>query len=184
MDHDQKLYVQLQPDQESLLHILKVQHKFAGVGRQVKPEKIHLTIIHFGIIKDVLAILPETSLTKQEAFATYVTETQVVISQYKHSNFELYPKKLELFGEYKTTLVITYEPTKEIIIFHEKCLGILFKFLRQAGVVDPKSWMKRDRNFQHALSINPHITIVKNFTSIVNSIELEHIRLQLMQLLY
>lgn len=184
--NEQRLYVQLQPDSASLEQILTVQSHFGSLGRIVKEEKIHLTIIHFGIVSEILENLPATTQVKRTAFSEYVARTQSIISTSPES-YELQPKAIELYGEHSTTLAIRYEEAPQLVDIHENCLHALQEFLSSSGVVKVEEWMSNDRNFMYAQTLNPHVTIVKNFsgtTDIPANIRLKNARFTTMPLLY
>lgn len=185
IDNDQRLYVQLRPTPYSLEHLVALQSTFMQSGRLVNPAKIHLTIIHFGIVSEVLDSLPGDTRSKTESFANYVSSTQEIIEKMPEA-FTLKPKTLELFGDHNTTLVVTYEPTEKLLRFHELCLQSLKVFLDRSGVENVEEWMINDRNFTHARTIRPHITLVKNYSGLshIQNAGLEEVTLTKMPLLY
>lgn len=180
----ERLYAQLKPDHQSLRHLLALQHVTPPRGRTVQPERLHLTVIHFGIISDVLRKLPGDPARQAQALHEYINRSQEILHTYKDHTFELSPINIELFGEFGRTLVMTYAPSAALNDLHDRLVTTLRQFFSDCGVADVNGFMTGDSNFKHALTIQPHITLMKGYVGNVPVVSPQPVRLRTMKLLY
>ena len=187
-NEDSRLYVQLQPDSASRAHLLSVQSNLNASGINVIQDQLHMTIIHFGVIKNVLAQISESDAVKCAALDTYVQQTQQILDNVGEKLFVVSPKRLSLFGRNESTIVIEYEPTDDLIDLHTQCLSALYDFFKSLNVADPVKYMMRDHNFKFALHLRPHVTLIKRvretITIDIKKPQLDKIMLRPMKLIY
>jgi len=158
-----RLYAQLRPDGYSLARLRYIQTMLPLRGRKVSLERIHLTLIHFGIIEEIIESVPADGMVAMRAVQRYIAATKKILATFQVQEFTLQPIGFDLFGDYKRTLVIVYEPTPILIKLHELLLATLRTFFVECDIEDVEGYMRGDNNFKHALTINPHITIAKGY---------------------
>ena len=179
-----RLYAQLQPDKIGLEHLKDIQKSVYERGRLVPTEQLHLTLIHFGIVDEIIKSLPMTPDNVSVEVNTYITRSKQILETFPVKCFKLRPLGLDKFGENKRTLVIKYETTDELVEVHKLLLDALKDFFVDCGVVEVEKFMKSDINFKHALTISPHVTICKGFDGELPRVELKTIELETMKFVY
>ena len=88
---NRRLYAQLRPDPESLTHLIELQQELAGLPeindggrpRWVSGRRMHLTLIHFGKVRDVYSLVSVATGIAwdlyEELLAGYVAETEAAM---------------------------------------------------------------------------------------------------------
>lgn len=182
-----RLYVQLQPDEAGREALAGVQQTLPSqsTGRLIGKAELHLTLIHFGVANDVYQSVSHMSGVDRNAFsealAAYVTEAEAWLPKndvtLQHTGFELY-------GAKKNALAATFKATDELREQHAKQLDVLRRFFKRMDLTNPDEFMQSDPNFQHALTLNPHVTLYKGFSGELPNIEIGDIAFSSMNVVY
>lgn len=182
-----RIYAQLQPDRASLAHLLGVQ---AGLppqtgGRPVTAQAMHMTLIHFGKVQDVYDVIRPICNISYERYAAllqdYIAATEDALPV---TPFTVVPKGPALFGEHGGTFVIEYEAPSEMGKVHAQLVQVLQRFLSECGIADVPGFMAQDRNFMHALTLRPHITLYKGYQGKLPAVVLQPVLLRPMPTVY
>lgn len=199
---NRRLYAQLRPDPQSLQHLVRLQHALrdlpdadnGGQVRWVPARQVHLTLIHFGKVRDVYAaVSAATGISApeyEELLAGYVAETEAAMPR---EPVVVAPAVLSRFGRHGTTLVLEYFPSAELQRAHAAAYAALEAFLRRAGIQDIAAFTAADPNFMFAPRLRPHITLCRGFAGTlpasgsgpaVRGVPLESVRLESMPVVY
>jgi 2'-5' RNA ligase len=166
-DLNSRLYVELVPTIGSKKKLLDIVKTLKVEGRLVSPDKWHVTIIHFGQVRDayhdLLKVVPE--LSEQDfldALSRYAESSKTVLTH----QVRLKSQAFELFGSGHTVLALRFETTKEILDAHRKALDYLISFFKECGLDDVRGYMKNNHNFKYAFGVKPHLTLFRNLQTI------------------
>ena len=169
---NRRLYAQLRPDADSLEQVKRLQQSLAehpgvndgGRPRWIPERQIHLTLIHFGKVRDVYAAVSAAAEvswdTYEELLADYVRETEAAMPR---QPVVLEPAVLSRFGRHGRTLVLEYFPSSALMSAHERAYGVLVDFLHSCGIEDAAAFTAADPNFMFASGLRPHITLARGF---------------------
>jgi 2'-5' RNA ligase len=166
--HD-RLYLQYRPDK--LAHNQLLAWQSSGIeqnpqARAVQPDRIHLTVLHFGILADVFRELREQNdnLTKDifmKAVEQFVLDTQDVLPQAT----TVYPERFELFGSGSSVLALRVRTSPELEQAHRRAFDMLIKCIASCGISQPEMFVPGSRNFRFAKKLQPHISLLKTARS-------------------
>lgn len=173
-----RLYTQLRPGPASLAHLAAVQRELAGESaapdagrtgpRWVPVDQLHLTLIHFGKVLDVYAVLTTATGVGWPDYGrlleAYIRDTEALLPA---AWFRLEPLALARFGRHGRTLVAEYRPDPALAAVHARAYAALTEFLRGCGISDPAAFTAQDPNFMFAAGLRPHITLCRNFEGTV-----------------
>lgn len=182
-----RLYAQMRPDETSLQHLSDIQRALPSQprGYAVPAKRMHVTLIHFGKIHEIYALLQRSTGIKHDDYIRlltgYIKNTNSLLPVGTH---RLEPLRWAAFGEHGNTLVIEYMPETELQSVHAKLSEVLQQFLRDCGVQDVEGFMAKDPNFKQALTFRPHLTLYKGYFSALPDLSLSPISLETMPLLY
>lgn len=169
---NRRLYAQLRPDPESLTQLTGLQRDLAvlpevndgGRPRWVPERQMHLTLIHFGKVRDVYAVVSVATGIGREDYekllVDYVAETEAAMPR---RPVVLEPAVLSRFGRQGRTLVLEYFPSAVLMQAHAAALAALEVFLRRCGIADVAAFTAADPNFMFASRLRPHITLSHAF---------------------
>ncbi|WP_342024337.1 hypothetical protein AAE021_03895 [Arthrobacter citreus] len=169
---NRRLYAQLRPDDGSLMRLRDLQQELAALSeindggrpRWVSERGMHLTLIHFGKVRDVYALVSvATGITwedYEELLAGYVAETEAAMPR---QPVVLEPAVLSRFGRHGRTLVLEYFPSAVLMQSHAAAVAALEKFLRGCGIAEVDAFTAADPNFMFASRLRPHITLSRGF---------------------
>lgn len=170
---NRRLYAQLRPDAESLEHLRELQQDLAarpevndgGAPRWIPERQVHLTLIHFGKVRDVYAVISAAADISREEYeellAGYVAETEAAMPQ---QPVLLEPAVLSRFGRHGRTLVLEYFPSAALLHSHTLAYAALETFLNACGITDVPAFTAEDPNFMFSSRLRPHITLARGFT--------------------
>jgi 2'-5' RNA ligase len=176
---DARIYVELLPTEDSRSHILSISDQVKASGRKVDPAKWHVTIIHFGAAQDVynqiMSVVPSLSLYRfTRALDKFTAKVTTVLPQ----QIELQTAGFALFGPDSNVLTIRFDVSDQIFEAHKKALEYLVEFFHDCGLKDPYEFMRDNQNFQYALGINPHLTLMRGVAEVnMDSLHLPETRL-------
>lgn len=157
-----RLYVQLRPDVETLGLLQNTRTTLAD-GRPVPDNELHMTVIHIGELSRLIAILPEIDPEKiLRAAELFVDELKIIATPYSSMHFKLRASGIEAFGK---TIAVTYEPSQELKELHHQALVALENMLRSIGIDKPRTFMENNTNLRYAVTLRPHVALVKNTSS-------------------
>ncbi|MBO0907643.1 2'-5' RNA ligase family protein [Arthrobacter sunyaminii] len=169
---NRRLYAQMRPDAGSLELILALQQALAartqvndgGRPRWVPERQVHLTLIHFGKVRDVYAVVSAAGNISwdeyEERLAAYVAATEAAMPR---EPILLEPAVLSRFGRHGRTLVLEYFPSSALLRAHERAYAALEVFLNSCGIPDVGAFTAADPNFMFASALRPHITLARGF---------------------
>ncbi|RYZ76530.1 MAG: hypothetical protein EOP06_31215 [Proteobacteria bacterium] len=171
LTNESKLYVQLQPGQETIQWLQRLQSQLDPEASAVSTNQLHMTVIHFGKIQKLIdsissrlkiseADLLECTNHLVQAWSARlesIEDTPIIMKSTTHS----------LFGANHTTYVVEFDAAELAIQLHSECLFDLEAYFRTIGITDPTMFMQQDFNFQHALELRPHVTIAKHYSGSV-----------------
>lgn len=161
-------------------------HQSNPEARLVPAQQIHLTIIHFGIIREVFpqlqAVVPDLDYKRyKQAVATFVDTVEQAMPPQLKATMD----RWDLYGFAQHTLVVTLLPNVELEQTHAASLAALRQFFASCGLSEPDSFMASNQNFQFALTLKPHITLLKKAPTVpVEILEPKKLHLQAMPILY
>lgn len=166
---NRRLYAQMRPDDASLAHLLALLGSVSSAGphglRPVPRSQLHLTLIHFGKVRDVYRVIRSATgislAAYEEALEGYIGRTEALLPP---ASFRLQPVHLSGFGANGRTLVVEYAPTPELSALHAALLAELEDFLAGCGIEDTAGFMAGDPNFMFAPTLRPHITLARGYT--------------------
>lgn len=177
----------MKPDHVSLEHLKYLQKQLpAQQGGFAQPERaLHMTLIHFGKVRDVFTVITNLTSIPFEDYVRqlewYIQETIKILPA---QSFELTPLQLSGFGLQGRTLVAEYEAPPALHDVHDELYTVLKKFLAVCGISDVEAFMKNDRNFMHAQNLKAHITLYKGFGGSIPDLTLLPITVEAMKLVY
>lgn len=160
-----RFYVQYKPDDTGSQALLALQTDIMATqgGRAVPAGQLHLTIIHFGIYQEVLADLrryqpaiDETSFA--EALERWLADCQAALV----TAGTFVPTSLARFGTHGTVLALAGTVDAGLHDLHATCLDHLKTMLKRVLNDDPLPFMRQSPNFRHALTLAPHISLIKS----------------------
>lgn len=162
---DQRVYLQYKPSQESLRHLIawqKLAIKENPQGRPILHDRFHLTVLHIGIIQDVYRELSEQIpdldwKTYTGALRDFIYKSQSLLPK----QVSVEPQDFVMFGHNSTVLAVALTPGIELEQAHAHSLKQLKKFLQSCGIAYPVPYMQGSQNFGHALTLRPHISLLK-----------------------
>lgn len=169
---NRRLYAQLRPDPESLAQLTQLQQDLAalpeindgGRPRWMSERQMHLTLIHFGKVRDVYAVVSvATGITwdaYEELLVGYVAETEAAMPR---QPVVLEPAVLSRFGRHGRTLVLEYFPSAVLMQAHAAAFAALETFLSRCGIGEVEAFTAADPNFMFASRLRPHITLSRAF---------------------
>jgi 2'-5' RNA ligase len=165
---DTRLYVEYIPSDASrpLIAALAEQAKPQVKARFVDPAKWHVTIMHFGIARQVyeelLDVLPDL---KEEVFLSALEKYIETTKQTLPPPISLKATGYELLGRRGTVLAVRFELIPEVKQAHLTALQNLKTFFNDIGLHDSEAFMRRSQNFSWALTVKPHLTIARGVLS-------------------
>jgi hypothetical protein len=171
MKRQERLYLQYEPDKESLKQLLKLQTYALENNPQSRPlssERLHLTLLHFGILSEVYDEIYRinTNLSWQhysEAVKTFVKNSDRFMPEVARAKF----LGFGLLGPNKNVLAARFEVDDAVSEAHVQALRALKVCLNQCGVENPEHFMLRSPNFRYAAVLNPHITLLRQARNMV-----------------
>lgn len=160
-----RVYLQYQPDEAALQRLAEWQRAVMEANpqaRPVAPGRVHLTVIHFGIIADVLRELNEQLPALDEAkffqaLEDFLGNTQAVLPK----EAKLIPQKISLFGHTGSVVALSCRASDDLVKAHQVALEQLKDFFRTVGIAEPVGFMQGSPNFRFALTFRPHISLAK-----------------------
>ena len=176
-----RLYAQLRPEGDGLAHLEEIQHTLPAeaCGRLTSAGQLHMTMIHFGRIKDVFETIRRVTDISWERYsqllAAYIQDTTGLMPE---EPFLAQPAGYARFGQRGGTLVIEYTVPRRLIELQAGMYDVLRDFLTACGIRDAEAFMAGDLNFMHARVLRPHITLCKGYQGELPSAPLRPVRLQ------
>lgn len=163
----ERLYLELQPTVAERQRIVLLQQELTlpSSARLIRPSKLHVTLIHFGILSEVYAQLTQIVPTLSEqryasAVTRFVNATRAILLE-----ISLAAGNYALYGPHKTTLVLEFKSDPTFDFAHERALQELIHFFVECGIEQPRAFMAQNHNFQYALSSRPHLTLARNVST-------------------
>jgi hypothetical protein len=189
--HESRIYVQLQPTEESTARLLMYQKlpNSDPTSRSVlvASPALHMTIIHIGkVSKTIESLQAATDIDDGEVISNFnklIVDLDNALKPFNQYHYTLTPKGFTHLGRGNNTLVIEYAVTPQLKQLHQECLDILKNFFRTCGAKNVEAFMKHDANFQHALELRPHITLAKAHTGELPNIALHTLEAKVMDVL-
>lgn len=162
---DQRVYLQYKPNTESLTHLTSWQKSAIKENPQARPvrsDRLHLTVIHVGIIQDVYrelsAHLPNLDWTTYiGALHDFITQSQALLPEHIYVR----PEGFAMFGHNSSVLAIAVTPDTGLEQAHAHSLERLKQFFIDCGMEFPVPFMQGSPNFRYALTLRPHISLLK-----------------------
>ncbi|RYF29659.1 MAG: hypothetical protein EOO17_00525 [Chloroflexi bacterium] len=166
-----KLYVQLQPDQETIQWLQRLQSQLDPVASAISMDQLHMTIIHFGKIQKLIDSVSSRLKTSEADLLEYTSQL-VQAWRMRLESIEDIPIIMKstthsLFGANHSTYVVEFDAAELAMQLHSECLLDLKAYFRTIGITDPTMFMQQDFNFQYALGLRPHVTIAKHYSGSV-----------------
>lgn len=160
-----RIYLQYRPDAASIERLVAWQKSIMAVNPQARPiasDRIHLTVIHFGIIADALRELREQLPSLDEAvffraLDAFLADSQAVLPDHTL----LSPEKISLFGHTGSVVAVSCRADGKLIAAHQAALEHLKSFFRSVGISEPVGFMQGSPNFRFALTFRPHLSLAK-----------------------
>jgi hypothetical protein len=183
-----KLYVQLQPDDAGIEHLLSVQKTLGGDARPVRKGSLHLTILHIGLVSKLTdSLRPYTTVPDADilrALDSLVDRLSGSITTLGFSGCSLRPIGYDFFGASGSTYVVRYENPAALCSLHAACLGHLREFITEAGVSDVQAYMEQDTNLHYALTLKPHVALARSYHGTGSAAQLQPMTFRQMPIVY
>lgn len=161
----ERVYFQYRPDETALARILAWQKQALKVNpqsRQIRPDRFHITILHFGILADVYRELQQRAPElKRETYESAVEEFIERANAILPAKASVNPEGFGLFGPQSHVLAIRVSVDEEIKYAHQKILEHLKHCLKACGITYPVPFMQGSPNFRFARELNPHISLLR-----------------------
>lgn len=163
---DTRIYVQMKPDEAAVDALTAIGRDLPAQdsGRLLPPEELHITLIHFGKAREVLAALRGAANVGDETFAAqleaYVADTAALLTG---DTYTLKPQGYARFGVRHATLVGRYEAPSELAGIHARAYDRLVRFIGGCGIANAEDFARGDPNFRYAGRFTPHATIYKGY---------------------
>lgn len=161
----ERLYFQYKPDAAALEQLLAWQRtasRHNPQARQIRSNRLHVTVLHFGILADVYRELQDQ--VPHLKWQTYADAVQTLIAE----SFAVLPPKItvqpsgyELFGPKSQVLALRVRVDDTLSQAHEKIVELLKSCLVACGVNYPVPFMQGSPNFQFARQLEPHISLLR-----------------------
>jgi hypothetical protein len=175
MQRHERLYLQYRPDDPALPRLHDYQQRAVAVnphGRIVNAERLHMTLIHFGILMELYEECKKSNPSLSwNQFETAVKEFVYSSQSLMPETIELVPLRYAFYGPKKSVLGLELQPDERLRKAHTKALGALKDCLFECGVPTPEHFMLRSPNLRFAQSFNPHITLVRMADQAPESLE-------------
>ncbi|MCC3282516.1 2'-5' RNA ligase family protein [Arthrobacter caoxuetaonis] len=162
-----RIYAQLKPDEAALARLLLLQagaREAAPGTRLVSPDRLHLTLIHFGKADEAYSRLSAVTGTGpkayREALADYLKDTTAALPE---TDFQLTPTYLSAFGSHGSTLALELRSTPALEALHAELYAVLLEFLSACGIADPAGYAAGDPALCFAAQLRPHISLLHGF---------------------
>ncbi len=161
----ERIYLQYQPNEEALSQLLHWQKRATQAnpqGRPVQQDRLHVTVIHFGIAADVFRELSQQNSKLIWSDFTKSAKQFIETSEAAlPAEVAVQPTKLEFFGYRSSVLALTVMPDQALIQAHKAALANLNSFLKSCGISYPVPFMQGSLNLRYALTLSPHISLIK-----------------------
>lgn len=165
MKPTERLYLQYKPDEQALQYLLDIQKIVKRANPQARttnPDRMHLTLIHFGILTEVYEEIrmqqPKLTWGQYEASVIrFIDESQRQLPD----TAVVTPLEVSMYGSRNSVLALKVNPGQRLMDAHAHCLAVLKEFLLECGIEYPMAFMQGSRNFSHAAEFNPHITLLR-----------------------
>lgn len=162
---EDRLYLQYKPDEAALSQLLDWQRAALVINpqaREVQQNRMHLTVIHFGIITDVYRELREqqADLTWEaytHAVEEFINRSQSVLPE----EITVRPERFELFGSRSSVLALRVRVPDALLAAHKQALSLLKECIISCGIMPPEMFMQGSLNFRFALRLEPHLSLIK-----------------------
>lgn len=177
-----RLYVQLRPNVRTVQDLYHLRSDI--LGRRVAQTELHMTVIHIGELSRLATSLEKFSINNDtliDAAEKLVDRLIGIRDRYKDETFDLEAIALEPYGK---TAAVSYQASERLRALHAECLDALMDMLRRLGVNDPMAWMQADNNLRFALTLHPHIAIVKGANEFTPAHVRQNASLTLMDIVY
>lgn len=165
-DGERRIYVQMAPDTAGLEALSAISSRLPAQssGRVLPREELHVTLIHFGRVKDMLASLRNVIAITNEAYeAALKVYLEATASLMTKDAYHLEPRGYARFGARGTTLVGRYEPSPGLVERWRLAYDQLLLFVEACGITNPVDFVAHDQNLKFAGTFTPHITFYKGY---------------------
>ena len=165
MQPQHRLYFQYRPtptSQEQLLQWQALASTANPQARSVAPERLHVTILHFGILADVYR-----ELTEQQpplSWDTYIQAAEQLFNEgQRHlpATLSVAAEQFALFGPQSGVLGVLCSQPPELVAAHRAVRTCLEAFLQSCGIAHPRGFMQGSPNFRFAVELRPHISLLR-----------------------
>lgn len=160
-----RLYVQMVPSDPSVAPLVAVQGQLRsrGVkGQFVNPARLHMTVLHIGELgrtyEDVRVWLPGLSVDTFLGRATWLHDQ---LGQLLPITTTVHTAHMALYGDSRTIALQLIAPDAAYEL-HVRSLAIVKHFFVSLGLEYVEAFMKGNANYKHALSLSPHISLMKH----------------------
>ena len=154
-------------------------------GRAVPAGGLHLTLIHFGKIRDVYEDISTVSGVGWKQYTAHLTRYIARTADLMPLRpVRLLPAGLARFGQRGGTLVVEYQLPAELAAVHSLMYQVLYTFLQDCGITGVDSFIAQNINFMHAPKLKPHITLYKGYAGPLPDIQLSPVTLAGMPVVY
>ncbi len=161
----ERIYLQYKPDEAALSHLLTWQQQAHRVNPQARPvprDKMHLTLLHFGIAQDMYReVTQQQPDLSWDSFAaavrSFIDASQEVLPQIVTAK----PTDFALFGHQSSVLAINLTPSPELLAAHQAALKHLQQCIKSLGIEYPAAFMQGSPNLRFGLTLRPHISLLR-----------------------
>lgn len=161
-----RLYVQLVPDDSSvapLVHLQGILRESGIKGQFVDPSRLHMTILHIGELgrtyEELKMWVPK--LTEPD-FLESAAWLRSQLEQLFPATAQITLQEMALFGADLKTIAMNVEVPVSIERLHGQALSLVTQFFTRLGVEYVEAFMKSSYNYKHALTLSPHISLMKH----------------------
>ena len=175
-----RIYAKLRPTPAALAHLETLQQGLPQhSGKVLEPRRLHLTVLHFGLVREVHQQISAVSGIAYDRYAALLADYIHASEQHlPKRTFTVDPVSLAGFGSRGRTLAVAVAPSPELTQLHAGLSAILADFLSACGIRDVAGFMAASPSFSHGQRLRPHISLCRNFGSTIPVLALQPLELQ------
>ena len=181
MKPTERLYFQYAPDSSSIKELVQIQKQALKANPNARPmplDKLHLTLLHIGIIQEVYEeIRSVNDNLPWDEFNDTLIKAIDGTQQTLPTEVDVSTSNIMMLGAHHDVLAVGLSTTEELKAAHGNAYQHLISFLSSCGIEHPVAFIHGSRNLRYSLNLIPHITLLRAARRAVD-LSLEHITLR------
>lgn len=177
--------MQYMPNAEALEYLLQLQQsamEHSEKSRPVRPQQMHLTILHFGYVTETFTQINSVNLglTRQQ-FILATKELVWRAAAVMPETITVQGHSLDLYGTHTNVLALSCHAGVDAYTTHSTVIAATKDFLKSCGISDIAQLPHRQRALQLTPVFNPHISLIKGYGA-MDKTSLPHVHARTLQL--